>query len=253
MVPLNGIAEPELLRLAAAAEGDSEHPVGQAVVRGARDRDIELMRSGTFRSITGGGVRAVVDDHDVLIGTPDLLASEGVAADDGSTHAAALAAQGRTPVHVAIDGRLAGVLGVADTLKPESKSAIDQLHGLGLRVLMLSGDRRETAEAIARAVGIDDVRAEVRPEDKARIVRELQEQGRRVAMAGDGNQRRPRAGAGRSGHRHGQRHRHRHGGGRHHAGARRSCAASSRPSRSAAGPCARSSRTSCGPLATTPC
>ncbi len=183
---LNGHDEAELLRLAGGAEGDSEHPIARAIVRGVEGRGIEIPRSGSFRSITGGGVRAQVGEREVVVGTAGLLLEDGVAVEGAEERANALAALGKTPMYVAIDGELAGVLAVADTLKPESKEAIRRIHEMGLRVIMLTGDNRRTGEAIAGEVGIDEVRAEVRPEDKAAIIRDLQAEGNVVAMAGDG-------------------------------------------------------------------
>ncbi len=186
VVPLNGVAEPELLRLVAAAEADSEHPIGQAIVRGAEARGVSAVRAGAFRSITGGGVLAQVDGREIVVGTADLLDQEDVSVSLAEDRVASLATQGRTAMYAAVDGQLAGLLAVADTLKPEAMSAVAELRAMGLRVLMLTGDRPETARAIARAVGIDDVLTQVRPEDKASIVRELQAAGAKVAMAGDG-------------------------------------------------------------------
>ncbi len=186
VVSLNGAAEAELLRLAAGAEGDSEHPIARAIVRGAEARGAALVRADKFHSITGAGVRAVVDGRDVLLGTAALLAGEGVDVAEAAATADRLAAQGRTPMYAAVDRELAGVLAVADSMKPEAPAAVTALRRMGLRVLMLTGDKRATAQAIALDAGIDEIRAEVRPEDKAAIVRELQSAGRRVAMAGDG-------------------------------------------------------------------
>ena len=183
---LNGHDEAELLRLVGGAEGDSEHPIARAIVRGVEGRGIEIPRSGSFRSITGGGVRAQVGEREVVVGTAGLMLEDGIGVEDAQDQVNALATGGKTPMYAAIDGKLAGVLAVADTLKPESREAIHRIHEMGLRVIMLTGDNRRTGEAIAREVGIDEVRAEVRPEDKAAIVRELQAEGNVVAMAGDG-------------------------------------------------------------------
>ena len=186
VLPRNGVPPAELLRLAAGAEADSEHPLGRAIVRGAQIRDIAVPRADEFHSITGGGVRAVVEGRPVIVGTAELLARAGVSLGADEATATALAAQGRTPLYAAIDGRLAGVLAVADTVRPEAAETVAALRRLGLRVLMLTGDRPETARAVARAVGIDEVRARVRPDGKAAVVRELQARGARVVMAGDG-------------------------------------------------------------------
>ena len=186
VIPLNGATQSEVLRLAAAAERDSEHPIGRAIVRGASDRGIELAPAGQFRSVTGGGVQALVDHQQVVVGTSKLLGEAGVAVDAAEDFGAELAAQGQSAVYTAIDGQLAGLLAFADTPRPEAAEAIAQLKRLGLRVLMVSGDREAPAQAMARRVGVDDVRAEVRPGDKAAIVRDLQAEGRRVAVVGDG-------------------------------------------------------------------
>ena len=182
----NGVPPSELLRLAAAAEVDSEHPLGRAIVRGAQARGMAVPHATAFTSVTGGGVEAVVEGRSVIVGTAELLAQADVPLDTDESDAARLAAQGRTPLYAAIDGQLAGVLAVADTVRPEAADTVAALRRGGLRVVMLTGDRPETAQAVARAVGIDEVRARVRPDDKAAVVRELQAQGARVVMAGDG-------------------------------------------------------------------
>ena len=186
VIPLNGATESEVLRLVAAAERDSEHPIGQAIVRGASERGIGLAPAGQFRSVTGGGVQALVDDRQVVVGTSKLLGEAGVAVDAAANNGAELAARGHSAVYAAIDGQLVGLLALADTPRPEAAEAIAQLKELGLRVLMVSGDREAPAQAMARRVGVDDVRAEVRPGDKAAIVRDLQADGHRVAVVGDG-------------------------------------------------------------------
>ncbi|HEY7457061.1 MAG TPA: heavy metal translocating P-type ATPase [Solirubrobacterales bacterium] len=178
--------EEELLRLAAAAERSSEHPLGAAIVAGAEARGLEPAEATEFDSLTGRGVQATVEGRRVLIGTRALLAGDGV--DTAPLEAAAqrLEAEGKTATLVALDGVPAGVLAVADTVKPESAAAIAALHELGLEVAMISGDNARTAAAIAAQVGIERVLAEVLPGDKAREVRRLQEEGRLVAMVGDG-------------------------------------------------------------------
>ncbi len=186
VLPRNGVPPSELLRLAAAAETDSEHPIGRAIVRGAMARGAAIPRAEEFHSVTGGGVQAVVEGRPVIVGTAELLARAGVPLDADEEDATRLAARGRTALYAAIDGQLAGVLAVADTLRPEAADTVAALRRMGLRVLMLTGDRPETAQEVARAVGIDEVRARVRPDGKAAIVRELQAQGAKVVMAGDG-------------------------------------------------------------------
>ena len=186
VIPLNGEPKSEILRLVGSAERDSEHPIGQAIVHGALERGIELAPAGHFRSVTGGGVRAVVNDRQVVVGTADLLTNAGVSVEAAAHRGKELAAQGRSPIYAAIDGELAGVVALADTPRPEAAGAIAQLRAMGLHVLMVTGDGEAPARAIARQVEVDEVRAEVRPGDKAAIVRELQTAGHRVAVVGDG-------------------------------------------------------------------
>ncbi|HEX5726527.1 MAG TPA: heavy metal translocating P-type ATPase [Longimicrobiaceae bacterium] len=185
--PAGDVSADELLRLAAAAERGSEHPVGEAVVAGARARGIALAEAAGFRALAGHGVEATVEGRAVLLGTPRLMRERGVAVDAAAAaRADALAGEGKTPVFAAVDGRLAGVLAVADTVKPGSARAVAALRAMGLEVVMITGDDRRTAEAVAREVGIGRVLAEVLPEGKAREVKRLQEEGRRVGMVGDG-------------------------------------------------------------------
>jgi Cu+-exporting ATPase len=182
----DGLGEPELLRLAAAAEVGSEHPLGEAIVNRARELGLDLPKPDAFESITGQGVQARVEGREVVLGNRALMERFGVRLDDLRAPAEVAARTGATPMFVAVGGQPAGVISVADTLKPESAEAVAQLKALGLEVWMLTGDNRATAEAIAREVGIDHVMAEVLPERKADKVRELQAQGRVVAMVGDG-------------------------------------------------------------------
>jgi Cu+-exporting ATPase len=181
-----GIQKDELLRLAASAERRSEHPLAAAVVAGARSREIILSEPSGFDSVTGKGIRATVDGHLLLIGNPILLREAGIDTTSMETEVARLSADGKTALLVAVDGRPAGVLAVADTVKEESVSAVASLRALGLEVVMITGDNRRTAAAIARQVGIGRVLAEVLPDRKAAEVERLQAQGRRVAMVGDG-------------------------------------------------------------------
>jgi Cu+-exporting ATPase len=186
VVPTSRLSESELLRLAAAVEVGSEHPLGEAIVGRARELRLELPEPKGFESITGRGVRGTVDAAAVLLGNRALMEQEGVSLDGLTDRAQELASSGATPMYVAVDGRGAGLIAVADTLKPESREAVDQLRALGLDVWMLTGDNRATAEAIAEQVGIDRVLAEVLPDQKADKVRELQAAGKVVAMVGDG-------------------------------------------------------------------
>jgi P-type Cu+ transporter len=186
VVPVGSTPEEELLRLVASAERSSEHPLGEAVVRGAKDRGVALAEPDEFDSVPGRGIEARVDGRVVLVGTSQLLAERGVDTSDLEPEGARLGEQGKTAIHVAIDGTPAGVVAVADTLKDDSPLAVRALRGLGLEVVMITGDNRRTAEAVARQVGIGRALAEVLPEDKAAEIRRLQDGGARVAMVGDG-------------------------------------------------------------------
>ncbi|HEY4887835.1 MAG TPA: heavy metal translocating P-type ATPase [Candidatus Dormibacteraeota bacterium] len=186
VVTFGEIKEGDLLRLAASAERTSEHPLAAALVAGARSREIVLGEPVGFDSITGKGVRAMVDGRSVLIGNPTLLRDAGIDTTALEAEADRLSADGKTPLLVAVDGSAAGVLAVADTLKEESVAAVASLRALGLDVVMMTGDNRRTAGAIARQVGIGRVLAEVLPDRKASEIRRLQSEGRRVAMVGDG-------------------------------------------------------------------
>jgi Cu+-exporting ATPase len=184
--PAEGYSAEQLLAFAAAVELGSEHPLAASIVDGARTRSVEIADHGDFQSITGQGATAKVGEARVAVGNTRLMRAVG--AEDASLESAAgaLREDGQTVVFVAVDGRPAGLLGVADPVKATTPEAIRWLHGEGLKVVMLTGDNATTAQAVARRIGIDEVRAEVTPEDKHRIVRELQEQGAIVAMAGDG-------------------------------------------------------------------
>jgi Cu+-exporting ATPase len=186
VIPAEGIDPAELLRLVASAEQASEHPLAQAIVAGARDRGHALVDATEFDSITGKGIRALVDGTEVLIGNRRLLDDAGIDADELSSEMDRLAEAGRTPMLIALDGRPGGVVAVADTVKEDSAAAIAALHGMGISVAMITGDNPRTAAAIARQVGIERVLAEVLPEHKALEVRRLQDEGGVVAMVGDG-------------------------------------------------------------------
>jgi P-type Cu+ transporter len=186
VVATNGLSEQELLRLGAAAEVGSEHPLGEAIVDQARERRLELPRSEHFQVFAGKGIQARVEGREVLLGNQALLAGDGIALDGLVERADALARTGATPMYVALDDRAVGLIGVADTLRPESALAVDQLKALGLEVWMLTGDNRATAEAIARGAGIDRILAEVLPDQKSDKVKALQAEGKTVAMVGDG-------------------------------------------------------------------
>ncbi len=186
VVTANGLAERDLLRLAAAAEVGSEHPLGEAIVAHARDRSIELPKAERFEALSGRGVRARIDDQELLLGNLALMRERSIALDGLLERAQELAATGATPMYVAVGTRAAGLIAVADTIRPESAEAVEQLAALGLEVWMLTGDNRATAEAIARQAGIGNVLAEVLPGQKSDKIKELQGRGRTVAMVGDG-------------------------------------------------------------------
>jgi len=177
----------DLLRLTAAAERGSEHPLGEAIVRHARDeRELEVPEASGFEALPGQGIAATVADRAVLVGRPAFLEARGIDPSPLRAGADELAAAGKTPVYVAIDGRLAAVIAIADTLKAGSAEAVAELHKLGLQVVMLTGDNETTARAIAAQAGVDRVLADVRPDEKAAQVRKLQAEGKLVAMVGDG-------------------------------------------------------------------
>ncbi|HEX7061028.1 MAG TPA: copper-translocating P-type ATPase [Woeseiaceae bacterium] len=176
----------ELLALAASVEAASEHPLAQAIVSAARERSLALQTVEDFRSFTGEGARARVAGRDVAIGNEKMMERAGARSGDQEHAAAGHRAEGQTVMFVAVDGRAAGLVGVADRIRPTTPRAIEALHLEGLKVVMLTGDNATTAQAVARRLGIDDVQADVSPEDKHRVVRELQERGAVVAMAGDG-------------------------------------------------------------------
>jgi Cu+-exporting ATPase len=178
--------EEELLRLAASLERASEHPLAAAIVEGAREREVELTDVGDFDSATGKGVTGTVDGRRVAVGNRAMMDSAGAVDEALAARAEELRREGQTVMFVAVDGAAAGLVGVSDPVKETTAEALDSLHAAGIRVVMITGDSRATAEAVGRELGIDEIHAEVLPEDKNRIVTELQESGRMVAMAGDG-------------------------------------------------------------------
>ncbi len=181
-----GFQETDNLRLAASLERGSEHPLAEAIVQGAGERGVELSSADNFQSVTGKGVTGVVDGHEVSLGNLKLLESLGIDAGDLPPQADSQRAEGQTVMLLAIDGKAAGLIGVADPIKETTPEAIRDLHAEGIRVVMLTGDSRKTAEAVAAKLDIDQVQAEVLPEQKAEVVKQLQAEGRIVAMAGDG-------------------------------------------------------------------
>ena len=182
----SGVDETDLLRLASGLERASEHPLAAAIVRGAEGRGIEPAQAESFESRTGAGVAGRVDGHAVALGNRRLIEELGVNADGMNERAEALRAEGATVLFASIDGKAAGLVAVIDPIKSSTPEAVRRLHDEGLRLAMVTGDSRTTAEAVARKLGLDEVVADVRPEQKVEIVRRLQTEGRIVAMAGDG-------------------------------------------------------------------
>ena len=182
-VVATGVDEAELLRLAAGAEADSEHPLARAIVEGARHRGLEPGSATGFEALAGRGARAQVDGRSVAVGGPKLLAELGL---EPLAEAEPWAREGQTVLHVAVEGKVIGALGVEDEIRPESAEAVSALHEMGLSVAMITGDSRAVADSVARRLGIDEVAAEVLPADKADAVKRFQAGGRKVAMVGDG-------------------------------------------------------------------
>jgi len=186
VVPLVGFDEGEVLRLGASLERASEHPLAAAIVNGAQEKSLALAAVNDFRSFTGKGVAGTVEGRAVALGNLKLFEELHIDAGELPARAETLRGDGQTVMLLAIDGRAAGLIGVADPVKASTPDAIRALHEEGVRVIMLTGDNRITAEAVAKKLGIDRIEAEVLPEQKASIVKQLQAQGRIVAMAGDG-------------------------------------------------------------------
>ncbi|MBI3160090.1 MAG: heavy metal translocating P-type ATPase [Chloroflexi bacterium] len=186
VVAASGWQADAMLRLAASVETVSEHPLAEAVVQGAQARGLSLEQPADFEAVPGHGVISRVEVHSVMVGNLKMMQRHSIALGDWEPRALALADEGKTPMYVAVDGLMAGLLAVADTVKADSAEAIRRLHEMGLEVVMITGDNHRTAAAIARQVGIDRVLAEVLPEDKAYNVHLLQGEGKKVAMVGDG-------------------------------------------------------------------
>jgi len=180
------ISAEHFLQIAASAEKGSEHPLGRAIVAEAVYKGLEFVKVDDFKSITGSGVEAVINGGQILAGNRKLMAERGIPISDREDSSDLLADEGKTPMYVAFDGKFVGIIAVADVVKASSAVAIDSLHKMGIEVAMITGDNKKTAETIARQVGIDRVLAEVLPQDKASEVKKLQDEGKRVAMVGDG-------------------------------------------------------------------
>jgi Cu+-exporting ATPase len=186
LVPVPGQSEDEILRLAASLERGSEHPLAAAIVAGAEKKGIQLANPSDFRSITGKGVVGAVDGKRVALGNRRLLEEFEVAAGEFAARSEELRKEGQTVMFLVIDGSVAGLIGVADPVKPSTAEAIRMLHDDGVKIVMLTGDNRTTADAVAKKLGIDEIQAEVLPEQKSEVVKRLQSEGRIIAMAGDG-------------------------------------------------------------------
>jgi len=182
----NGEAEEEILVLAASAEKGSEHPLGEAIVKDAEEKGLSLKAIDKFNAIPGHGIEVEIDSKDILLGNKKLMVEKNINISSLDEISDRLASEGKTPMYIAIDGNLAGIIAVADTVKGSSKNAIESLHKMGIKVAMITGDNKRTADAIAKQVGIDIVLSEVLPEDKANEVKKLQAGGNRVGMVGDG-------------------------------------------------------------------
>lgn len=186
VLPLTGWTPDQLLALAAAAEVNSEHPLGQAIVAGARERELALPEVTNFQSLTGFGIQVRLDQATYYLGNRRLMQEQGLDLDQADDQAAALAAGGKTPIYVANEHELLGLIAVADPLKETSPEAVRRLKAMGLQVIMLTGDNAKTAQALAAEAGIDQVISDVLPADKAQVVADLQAKGLKVAMVGDG-------------------------------------------------------------------
>jgi Cu+-exporting ATPase len=186
VIAREGWEEGNLLRLAASLERGSEHPLAAAIVKGAQERGVELNEAKSFEYLTGKGVTGKVEGHTAALGNRPLLEELGIAPGELAAKAESLRKEGQTVMYVAIDGEAAGLVGVADPIKATTPEAIDSLHNEGIRIVMLTGDNRTTAQAVAGKLAIDEVIPEVLPDQKANVVKDLQKEGRMVAMAGDG-------------------------------------------------------------------
>ena len=186
VLPEAGHDEAAILRLAASLERGSEHPLAEAIVRGAEERGVEMVEAGEFEAVTGQGVRGIVDGQPVALGNIRLLTDMGLDVGDLTARADARRDEGETVMFVVVGGAVAGMVSVADPVKETTPAALKALHDLGFRIIMATGDNERTARAVAARLGIDEIRADVMPADKARIIADLQASGRKVAMAGDG-------------------------------------------------------------------
>ncbi|UWD47017.1 heavy metal translocating P-type ATPase [Clostridioides difficile] len=185
-IVLNNVEEEYLIKIASSAEKGSEHPLGEAIVRYGEDKNIQIEKVDNFKAIPGAGIQVTINNENILLGNRKLMNDNNINLKDLEEKSNILASQGKTPMYIAVDGNLSGIIAVADVVKESSKKAIDILHNMGIKVAMVTGDNVKTANAIASQVGIDMVLAEVLPEDKSKEVEKLQNQGKFVAMVGDG-------------------------------------------------------------------
>jgi len=186
IIPAGGVSRERLLRIAASCEKGSEHPLGEAIVKKTEEENLDLLRVDRFEAIPGHGIEASVEGMDVLIGNMKLMDGRGIALGEMEEQSERLAVEGKTPMFIAADNGIMGVIAVADVVKESSVKAVKKLQSMGIEVIMITGDNRNTAGAIARQVGISRVLAEVLPQDKANVVKKLQSEGKKVAMVGDG-------------------------------------------------------------------
>jgi Cu+-exporting ATPase len=186
IITAEGISETELLTLSASAEKGSEHPLGEAIVNSAEEKGLAFLKTETFNAIPGHGIEVTINGQHLLLGNKKLMDEWHIGLGNLASASDALARQGKTPMYIAKDGKIAGIIAVADTVKESSLHAIKKLHKMGIEVAMITGDNKRTAEAIAKQVGIDRVLSEVLPEDKANEVKKLQDEGKKVGMVGDG-------------------------------------------------------------------
>ena len=182
----NNFDENEILQLAASAENNSEHPLAEAIVNGAKEKNVEFKQYDKFRAMPGYGIRAIVDEKEIQIGNRKLMASRKISTEAAEKDYEILSNEGKTPMFISVNNELAGLIAVADVVKETSKEAVEKMHKLGLKVIMLTGDNEKTAKYIAKEVGIDRVIAEILPFQKSEEVKKLQEEGEFVAMVGDG-------------------------------------------------------------------
>lgn len=186
IVVTDNVSKDYLLQISASAEKGSEHPLGEAIVRFGEEKCIEFMKVEKFNAIPGHGIEVIIDNKNVLLGNKKLMYDRNINLGDLNNKGNELAIQGKTPMYIAIENNLSGIIAVADVVKESSKKAIEKLHSMGIKVAMVTGDNKKTADAIAKEVGIDIVLAEVLPKDKSNEVKKLQEEGKFVAMVGDG-------------------------------------------------------------------